>query len=644
MLALFIPLVVLVIIVVLIANRQALRGERTAWQPRRILSYTLAFAGLMAVLYAAAGLLALAVTTATLQANLLISQNDVRSRASFYLAALIVGLPILLGFWRPAQRRAAASADERDAGERRLFLAAVFATAAVVALFALQRLLAVVFTAPAPASLRPSVLDGIGAGAQVLVWGAAWLWFARLGWRERGPRDKDELHDLAVYVLSGFALAFFSYGLYAAIHDLVGDLVSAGPPLLDATGWATWGTTIAWLLAGGGVWVAIWRYDLIRGGHRAWRVAYLYLVLAVAVPTALYGAGDGLYEILRRLFGYNDSWGFLRDALSLPLVAGAVWAYHWQVVRNQATTAGAPAQDGAIPWPRRPAIALMTLLGLAVAAPAFISLVWLGLDFALGTGIALSGADWWRDRVSIGLAGGAVGSALWLSGWARLQWAARAASAHERTARSRQFLLQAIVLAGALCALGFTIALLWQLIQMLLGVAPDSGAVNTTLKYAATALITAALAAYHGLVLRRDMRLRPTAARRIRVVALVAEGAEAALADLRRDGQPIEMLGHLRSALATGASDPDALRAELAALGARDDVDGALLILGAGGGHLYAYGKAPGRQAQHVDAEAAASGPWPYRPEGVPPGAEEAQAGAPQLPAMLVPPNQVPSR
>jgi hypothetical protein len=556
----------------------------------------------MAVLYAAAGLLALAVATATLQANLLVSQNDVRSRASFYLAALIVGLPILLGFWRPAQRRVAASCTERNAGERRLFLAAVFATTAVVALFALQRLLAVVLTVPAPAALRPPVLDGIGAGAQVLVWGAAWLWFARLGWRERGPRDKDELHNLAVYVLSGIALAFFTYGLYAAIHDLVDDLVSAGPTLLNTSGWATWGTTIAWLLAGGGVWVAIWRYDLIRGGRRAWRVAYLYVVLAIAVPTALYGAGDGLDEILRRLFGYNaEGWGFLSDALSLLLVASAVWAYHWQVMRNQVTMAGAPVQDGTIPWPRRPAIALMTLLGLAVAAPAFISLIWLGLDFALGTGIALSGADWWRDRVSIGLAGGVVGSALWLSGWARLQWAARADSAHERPARSRQLLLQAIVLAGALCALGFTIAMLWQLIQMLLGVAPDSSAVSTTLQYAGTALITAALAAYYGLVLRRDMRLRPTVTRRVRVVAVVAEGAEAALADLRRDGQPIEVLGHLRSGLSAGASDPAALQAELASLGARDDVDGALLILDAGGGHLYPFGKAPVQQSRPVD-------------------------------------------
>lgn len=605
--ALLILLVALVIVAVLVGNRQAMRSDLAAWQPRRILSYTLAFAGLMAVLYAAAGILALAVSTVTLQSTLMVSQNDVRSRASFYLAALIVGLPILLGFWLPAQRRAVASSAERNADERRLFLAAIFGTTAVVALFALQRLLATVLTAPAPASLRPPVLDGIGGGARVLVWGAIWLWFARLGWRERSPRDKDERHDLAVYVLSGVALAIVTIGLYSAVREMVGDLLSFGhPTILDAPGgslWATWGTIAAWILAGGMVWWAIWHYDLARGGRHALRVAYLYVVLAVAVPTALYGAADGLYEFLRRLFGYNtaDSWGFLRDALPLLLVSGAVSAYHWAGMRHQATLDGAPAQDGALVWPLRPAIALMTLLGLAVAAPAFISLVWLALDFALKAGGALSGADWWRDRVSIGLAGGVVGSALWLSGWARLQWAAQADSARERPARARHLLLQAIVLVSALCALGFTIALLWQVFQMLLGVALGSSGVTTTLKYFSTALITAVLAAYHGLVLRQDMQLRPTAVKGIRVVAVVADGAEAALDSLCRDGQPIEVVGHLRSGGAPAALDLATMHAQLATLRAQDGVDGALLILSADGGHLYLFSSAPARQAHAAE-------------------------------------------
>jgi hypothetical protein len=52
---------------------------------------------------------------------------------------------------------------------------------------------------------------------------------------ERGPRDTDEWHDLAVYVLAGCALGFFTYGFYAALHEIVGALASIGQPTLLAT-------------------------------------------------------------------------------------------------------------------------------------------------------------------------------------------------------------------------------------------------------------------------------------------------------------------------------------------------------------------------------------------------------------------------
>jgi hypothetical protein len=52
---------------------------------------------------------------------------------------------------------------------------------------------------------------------------------------ERGPRDADEWHDLAVYVLAGCALGFFTYDLYAALQEIVGALASIGQPTLLAT-------------------------------------------------------------------------------------------------------------------------------------------------------------------------------------------------------------------------------------------------------------------------------------------------------------------------------------------------------------------------------------------------------------------------
>src|ERR671917_636214 len=119
---------------------------------RRAYLYVMAFAGLMAVLYAAAGMLALIVSWLTLRSSTLLGAGDLRERASLYLAALVVGLPIWLGHWLLAQRLVERAPEERAALERRLFLAAVFAVTAVVALFALHRVLATLFTLPGTTS------------------------------------------------------------------------------------------------------------------------------------------------------------------------------------------------------------------------------------------------------------------------------------------------------------------------------------------------------------------------------------------------------------------------------------------------------------------------------------------------------------
>jgi hypothetical protein len=567
---------------------------------RRLLSYVIAFAGLLAALYAVTGLLALFVTRVTLRANVLVGVEDMRSRVSFYLAALLVGAPLWLGFWLSAQRRARAVPDERNAPERRLFLGAVFATTSVVALFALHTLLATLLTLPGPVETRRPALDGILAGARLLVYGAAWLGYARIGWRELSPQAEDAAHDLAVYVLSGFALGFLATGVVQALRQLIGDILrSGGPTLLGGSAgsvWTVWGSIAALILSGGLTWAAVWQYDLERG-RRELRAVYLYLVLLIAVPTTLGSATDGLYELLRRLFGYREArseWSFLRDVVPLVLVGGGVWIYHWGIVRRQAAfdNTTPAAGGGSIPWPRRPAIALLVAFGLALVAPALVSVLWLGLDWLLNTGASLSGPAWWRDRLSLSVAAGLVGTGAWLGGWTVLQRAAAAAPQHERDAVARRRLLAAVVLVSALVALGFGIALLWLILQTLLGARLDVGQVSNLLKYLSAVAVALGLVAYHGLILRRDRALVPTAPRRKRVVALVAPGAEEALATLRqRTGLPILVAGRLGLETTHVQADLPRLEELLANLDSENDGqnDSLLLLLRPDGGSLHAY-------------------------------------------------------
>jgi hypothetical protein len=254
-----------------------------------------------------------------------------------------------------------------------------------------------------------------------------------------------------------------------------------------------------------------------------------------------------------------------------------------------------------MPWPRRPAVALLTLLGLAMAVPALISLLWLGLDFVFNTDASLSGPDWWRDRVSIGLAGGVVGAIAWLGAWSVLQRAAATAPAEERQALERRLLLGTVTLVSALAALGFTVSLLWLVLRTLLGDPLDASTVSRALQDLSTAVLLAGVAAYHGVILRADLRLGSVRPRRVRVVALVAPGAEEALRDLRqRSGLRIDVVGHLAPDQADGHGDVAALQTLLADLRMHEQGqnDSALLILGPKGGSLYPYARAAARQPQ----------------------------------------------
>jgi len=102
----------------------------------------------------------------------------VRDRTSYYLASIVVGTPIWLSLWLLAQRRLGRSPLERQARERRWYLAAIFAVTSVVALFGLRFLLQDVLILPGADNVTLTVRDGIFAGARLLVWGAVWLAFA----------------------------------------------------------------------------------------------------------------------------------------------------------------------------------------------------------------------------------------------------------------------------------------------------------------------------------------------------------------------------------------------------------------------------------------------------------------------------------
>lgn len=587
--------------------------ERVPGTAERVFTYGLSFVGLMAVLYSLSGLIALAFVPVFPGARSLISHHDAEQRASLYIAALVVGAPVWLGLWRHAQRKLQTSPAELNTGERRLYFGAIFGTGAVASMFGLQEVVHSVLLFASSSPHNPLVRDTVVGGAQTVVYGAAWYAAARFGWKERRPEARDWAHDLALYVVAGTSVVLLFIGAQGVVHEAVQEIQGAGSKtLFDGTStsaWRSWADGISWLLVGLLAFVPVQRYDLRRGGARQPRVLYEYAMLLWLVPVAVYATTDLLYEIIRRFFDYRPGhFNFLSDIVPLLVAAGTLAGYHWWLVRRE--TELRPESDEAISYPRRPAIAGFVAYGLAATAVGAAAILWVGVDWVANSHDVLSGSSWWRDQMSLGLALAIVGAGLWLPAWSSLQTAVRR-DPRERDTPERRWLLSGITLVSALAATGFTVALLYVMLTSFLG-AGSSSSLSDGLHFLSAALVSLALFAYHGVILRSEMRERGTKSPTIqsRIVALLAGDADPALQQIIAGMDVrVDVIGRLTNETADLDVPLSVLREQVGRLGTASHSTRALLILSANNGKLYPYGLRSEARPAEIAADMASGGP-----------------------------------
>lgn len=568
---------------------------------RRLYLYVMAFAGLMTIAAALNSLASLVIQQFMSGGSTILSAGDTRQRASFYLAALIVGLPVWLGHWLAANRAAGRIAGERQAAARRGFLAATLLVAAIVVLTGLHQELTFLFTISLPPALHITPRSAAETGFRLLLFAAVGLVHLRIAIRESAEPAApavDELRDFALYAVTACALGFLLAGAIQLLNRATAELLhvlahETSAVILNSSDFAqaSWGMSAAWLLSGGLMWAALCIYDRRRREPHRWRTVYLYLVLIIAVPFTLGTAVQVAYELLRLSFGYrpeSGTWDFLKRTLSVLLVGSAVWLYHWRAVKAQAAFRE-PEPDVVFARPRRLGIVLLALLGLFAAAPSFASLLWVGFDWVFQSSSTLSGHDWWRDRTSFGLAAAIIGGVVWLRAWMMMQRAAAISPAVEGNAKARRTAIALVVIVGALVALGFVVAALWLVFQIALGEPFTPSRQSLLVNELSSMVVAGGVALYHAVVLRAAGGLRRAAPLRRRLMVLTTPGAEAALAQIRdMEGIQVQLMGHLAGA-PPAESDLAALKQLLQALGLDGEPARALLILHPDGGSLYPF-------------------------------------------------------
>ncbi|MCB0225945.1 MAG: hypothetical protein KDI02_19820, partial [Anaerolineae bacterium] len=199
---------------------------------RRIYLYLVAAISLVAVTWSVIGLARLVLSEG-------IGAGQITGLATL-LAAIIVGLPIFLFHWLPAQRLAAASDDERESPVRTLFFYGVMAIGAMPVLSNLYHLVARGLVALVGGSLPdyyPYNLSAAENIAAVLVWTVVWLYL----WRQtRQPSNWQAISTQTVNLgLRRLYLLGFSLGGLAMVTWGGVNLLQALMRSLDGIGWRT---------------------------------------------------------------------------------------------------------------------------------------------------------------------------------------------------------------------------------------------------------------------------------------------------------------------------------------------------------------------------------------------------------------------
>ena len=531
----FFQLLVLVAIIAAVVMFVRRRRRDTLEHPgigtlRRLYYYGLSFVALM---FSASGAVMLVDYVAdSFTGKPIVSRGE--TQLALALAITVVGTPIWLFHWWLVRRAIHRFPSETHALSRKVYLSLVLGVSAALGAFGLVSLLRWLLGADS--------FNGLHV-AFPLVWGGVWGFHWYVDSLEVPRTDfAYPVRRVYVYGTSLYGLVMLLAGLGVILYYLTGQAYDAlfdTQVLLpgDQTLWNdTVQTALAVLLVGGVFWWWHWHRVSQADVDSVLRQLYLHLFAilggAAAVTVTL---SILLFRVLQWAFGEPEAAGaadqfrFLPSAVAALISGGALWGYHWAVVRQE-SAAGVVESLAA----RQVYRYLLAALGLGTLASGLVILfsVMVGV-IAPQSGEELLRADWWRNPLALATTLLLVGAPLWSFYWLGLQRDADAGLL-ERSALFRRVFIYLALGAAVLAGLGSLSAVLFVFFRGLL-----EGQISAQLvqdaKWGIGLLLTAgAVSVYYWLVLREDRRALAEAEEpstetlpvRKSVIALATEAAQ----------------------------------------------------------------------------------------------------------------------
>ena len=324
-----------------------------AWLPRAYL-YAATSAGLFLLLFGIAELLHLVSRVAIGAADPVFESGQAWWTYPLATAVshVLIGATAWIGHWWYARRLWADATErgeiERHARLRFAYYVLVMVVAAAAAIGYLGQALSGVLDAvfgtldSGDGMIAELIATLLAAALFAAAWRihAAWL---RAATAVRGGPGPAAGERLLAYPTAMVGLAFGAIGVARLLGQLLDTLF--GSPEVVIGGEVALHVVAdfaPYALIGSGVWLWLWsrvtgarRADPLGEGASTIRRAALLLVLAAAVLASVASLGTILYQLFGTLFGI-DAQGDLGAPLGVLITAGAVGAYHGQLLRRDA--------------------------------------------------------------------------------------------------------------------------------------------------------------------------------------------------------------------------------------------------------------------------------------------------------------------
>jgi hypothetical protein len=455
--------------------------------------------------------------------NLIVPQLESSTLAlAFFIAVIVIGLPIYIGHWLWAQRLANNDLLERAAIIRRVYLygmMAVFLLPLVANIdgFIGSLLRELTGIRPPPYfyfDLSP-YNDLLNSGVAIVVLGLLWFYHKRTASSDAHlVPDTGELaavRRLYIYTFAAAGLIMTSAAclnlLMWIMYEIWGGLLDRGPGsdvyLVEE---------LARFVVGLPLWLIFWSWAqrLFRGGAdeeraSALRKLYLYLTVFLSAIYATFMITMLLSDAFRMLFSIPSLGepGSIRSPLASILLMVAIWAYHTFVLSQDMVAAGEGPRQAQI---RRLYYYLMAAIGLTaflIGIAGDISILIDGLSAGRFDSSLRDQASWFTAALIAGLP-------IWFIPWRRSQKSAAddgPIGEAERQSIVRKIYLYLFLFAATIAALGFAIYIVAQIVDLALGGREAAGLLSDLAQAIAFTLIAVLVWFYHSYELRSDGRL-----------------------------------------------------------------------------------------------------------------------------------------